>query len=339
MTHTAHQANPPGRSATSVEAWVDGWLAQGIITEEQARLMLAGRPVEQEAGRHGARTASIALEVAGYLGGALVVVATLLVGARYWDELTTAVRLVTIGAAVAGLLIAGLLVSGLGPVGTRLTSVLFLASTASFSGLVAVAVDTAPSWHDHASVVIAASTASYAVLLWLWHRTLVQQVVVAASGMVTAGVLIGDLTDADALPGLGVWGVAAAWMVLGLRGRPAPSRFVPALAGAAMVLGVILTLPTPWGFALAFVTIALLVRLAALRRDLLLLAVAALGMLQVLPAAAVEWFPDSVVAPFVLLAVGVLMVAAAVWVALRRSPSSPPRRAPQRDRNEPEEHS
>jgi hypothetical protein len=84
------------------------------------------------------------------------------------------------------------------------------------------------------------------------------------------------------------------------------------LAAAAMVVGTLITLPTTWGFVLAFLTLAALVVLALRLRELPLLVVAAVGALQVLPAAAVEWFPGSVIAPVGLLLVGLLLVGAAV---------------------------
>jgi hypothetical protein len=78
-----------------------------------------------------------------------------------------------------------------------------------------------------------------------------------------------------------------------------------------------MTLPTNAGFALAIGTVAFVVAVAVLQSDLLLLGVGAIGTLMVLPAAATEWFPDSDAVPFVLLAMGLLLVLTAVWTARR----------------------
>lgn len=339
MTHTMRSRRITNDSSRSLHALVDEWRADEIISPEQAQRMLTGHlPTERWSDHDRPQPSSVVTEAAGYLGGALVVVATLLIGARYWGDLTTPTQLATTGAAAAGLLVAGALVSGRGRAGSRLASVLWLASTAGVSALLALAVETAPTWEPHAVLVVAGTTAAYATALWAWHRVVVQQIAMMVALMMTATVAIADETTSDSLPGLGAWGAAGVWLLLGWGGWLAPRRAVLALAAAAMMLAAVTTLPTAWGFALAFVTVALLVALAVRLRELLLLAVAAIGALQVLPAAAVEWFPDSMLAPFTLLAVGVLMVGAAVWTALRKGPSGAKRQRVQRRRpSKPEE--
>ena len=236
----------------------------------------------------GSRSAPVVVEAAGYLGGALVVVSTLLIGARYWGDLSTAARLVATGGAAAVLFVAGVLVAGRGRVGARLASVLWLGSTAAIAGFSAVVVDATPAWEQHAALVVAGVTAAWATALWARHRVLVQQVAMALALLVTAATAVADLTASDSLPGLAVWGVAGGWLLLGWRGALAPRRAVMPLAAAAMTLGTLMTLPTTWGFALAFLTLASLLALALRLRELPLLVVAALGTLLVLPTAAME---------------------------------------------------
>jgi len=293
---------------------IDGWLSAGVISPDQAGRMLS----EHHPADHGAaRSTSVALEAVGYLGGALVVVAALLIGASYWGDLSTGIRLATVGAIAAGLLGAAVLVSGLGPAGSRLASVLCLASTAAVSGFLAISIDTIALAPSRAVLIVSGGTACYAALLWAWRRGLLQQVTVAVALMSTAAGAIADRTSSDALPGLGIWGVAGVWLVLGWRGSLVPRRVVMTMAAAAMVIGVLGTLPARWGFAIAFLTIALLVALAVRLRELPLLVVAAIGALQVLPAAVVEWYSGSALAAFVLLAAGVVMIGCAVWAARR----------------------
>jgi hypothetical protein len=297
----------------SLPALVDLWLAEGIITPEQARRILRIGPRPHSAPDDtGSRPSPVVIEAAGYLGGALVVVATLLIGARYWGDLSAPARLVAIGSAAAALLIAGALVAGLGGAGTRLTSVLWLGSTAAVSAFSAVLVDTTSERGQHAPLIVAGATAAWATALWLLHRVLAQQVAMAVALLVTAASAMAELTSSGSLPGLGVWVVAGAWLVLGWRGWLTPRRAVMPLAAAAMTVGALMTLPTAWGFVLAFLTLAALVGLALRLRELPLLVVAAVGALQVLPAAAVQWFPGSVLAPVALLLVGGLLVGVAV---------------------------
>jgi hypothetical protein len=297
----------------SLPVLVDQWLAEGIITPEQAERMLRIGPWSGSASNDtGSRRSPVLIEAAGYLGGALVVVATLLLGARYWGELSTPARLVVIGSAAAALLIAGALVAGRGPAGRRLASVLWLGSTLAVSGFSAVLVNAIPGWGEHAPLLISGATAAWATALWFLLRVLAQQVAMAAAFLVAAASVISELTTSNSLPGLAVWAGAGAWLLLGWRGWLRPRRAVMPLAAAAMVVGTLITLPTTWGFVLAFLTLAALVVLALRLRELPLLVVAAVGALQVLPAAAVEWFPGSVIAPVGLLLVGLLLVGAAV---------------------------
>ena len=84
------------------------------------------------------------------------------------------------------------------------------------------------------------------------------------------------------------------------------------------------TIPTNAGNVLALVTAAAVVTTAVLFRDLLLLGVGAFGTLLVLPAVITEWFPGRLAAPIAMLAVGAVLVGAALFVAHRRHAS--PRR-------------
>jgi hypothetical protein len=79
----------------------------------------------------------------------------------------------------------------------------------------------------------------------------------------------------------------------------------------------LMTLPTNVGMVLALCTVVAVVVLAVVVRDLLLLAVGALGALNVLPVVVNEWFPGELAAPLVLLVVGALLVTAAVYTAKR----------------------
>ncbi len=90
------------------------WVADGIITPEQGARMLRSK-------RHQARgpeplahpmRSSLAVEALGYLGGVIVVVSAMLIAAQYWVDITTAWRLVIVGAAAAGLLAGGFAVPG-----------------------------------------------------------------------------------------------------------------------------------------------------------------------------------------------------------------------------------
>ena len=139
---TAHAPAPrPAELRLSTE--VTTWVSEGLITEEQGARLLARGPVVAPPAHHPAAT-SVVAEALGYLGGVVVLVGALLIGARVWHQLDTTGRLVLLGLAAALLVAAGAAVpTRLGPPGQRLRAVLWTASlgaTAATFGVLAVDV-------------------------------------------------------------------------------------------------------------------------------------------------------------------------------------------------------
>jgi hypothetical protein len=319
MAHTLHTRHEP--AVVPLSSLVARWVADGIISREQATLISAREydavPVSTGTARHLPR--SLATEALGYLGGAVVVVSTILIANLYWDDLSLTARLTLLGLAAAGALVAGLAVpSHLGDVSARLRSVLWLASTLSFAGFLGILGADAFDLPERDTAVLASTgTAVLAAGLWYAHRHLIQQVAAMVALMVSAATSIVDLVDSEHLPGLGAWAVAAVWMGLALTERVQPARVALALSSAAAIFTAMTTAPASWGFALAIATVAAVVTLAVQRADLLLLAIGAVGTLGVLPSAVNEWFPDTAAVPFVLLAVGLALVGIALWTTRR----------------------
>jgi hypothetical protein len=322
MSHTLHTLRTRHESAAvPLSSLVARWLAEGIISREQATLISASEydAVPVRTGTQRQLPRSLATEALGYLGGAVVVVSTILIANLYWEDLSLAARLALLGLAAAGALAAGLAVpSHLGEVSTRLRSVLWLASTLSFAGFLGIlGADALDLSEPDTAVFASAGTAALAAVLWRAHRHLLQQVAAMVALMVTAATSIADLVDSDHLPGLGAWAVAAVWMGLALTERVQPARVVLALSSAAAIFTAMTTAPANWGFALAIATVASVVTLAVQRADLVLLAIGAVGTLGVLPSAVNEWFPDTAAVPFVMLAVGLALVGIALWTTRR----------------------
>jgi hypothetical protein len=331
-SHRSDQSGTQGdRGPTSLPALLDGWVAAGIITPEQAALIRERDEELSPAGpAHGpVPTLPRATEALGYLGGVVVVVGAVFIGDRYWEDWSLVVRLAVLGGVAAALLGAGIAVpERLGAAGRRLRSVLWLATLAAWAGFLAVLGDQALDLTAARTVdLTAAGTAAAAAGLWWAHRSFVQQAATMVALMATAAALVADLAEPDELPGVGVWLVAAGWLVLALTGRLGPTRAARAASAAAMVVGSLMTLPTDAGFLLAIATVAAVVALAIRTGDLVVLGVGALGTLGVLPAAIAEWFPDSDAVPFVVLGTGLLLVGVSVWTARRGRlvPHRPPR--------------
>ncbi len=303
---------------------LDDWVGHDLITPAQADRIrthnaVAARtvvtipaPVRQ--------SSSLAVEALGYLGGVIVVVSSMLITAQYWDDLGTPARLAIVGFAALALVGAGAAVPRrLGDVGVRLRSVLWLAGTVAAAGFLGLFGHEVLDLYDtDLAMMVSGATALVAAGLWAAHRVLLQQAALMVSLMVFAGVTIANLVTTDALPGLGVWGVAVVWLLLGWGGILGPREPVLALGSVAMVIGGMITVGQDWGIVLSIATAATLVAVAVLFRDLFLLAIGAFAALQVLPVAVSTWFPDSRAVPYALLLLGLALVGAALWTARRR---------------------
>jgi len=329
MSHHTLLSTPRQRGAPSavpIETLTKHWLDEGVITAEQAARIrddVGPDVVVQTPRRPSPARTSLAVEALGYLGGVIALVATMLITARYWEQISTTGRLVLVGGTALVLVAAGRAIPGrAGGVGDRLRSVLWLAATAALAGFLGLLGNDVLDLADlDVLLMTSAGTSVAAGVLWSVNRSLLQQIAMAVTLMITAAAAVADFVTTDGLPGVGVWAVAAAWGLLGWRGLLAPRRVVQSLGAAGMVVGAMLTMPHDAGIVLALGTAALLVVLSLVTRDLILLGIGAVGALQVLPVMVNEWFPDTVAAPLALLAVGIVLVAVAIRIARHGGPS------------------
>jgi len=332
-----------------VSAAIERWVTDGIITAEQATRMrvdlttsLTEPLTDLQAVPPGGslvpasvpRTSRAALvtEALGYLGGVIILVALGLVVGNVWDELTVGVRLTIVAVAALLLLVAGALIPArLGATGTRLRSVLWVASSASLAALLGLGASEWTAWSDEGVVTFAAfGAALYSAVLWWVHRHLLQHVAVFVALLAGLGTGVSMLPHAGMLPGLAVWGVSVAclafsWAWLALSwGGVLPDRQVGMVLGAVgMVVASAALVSEGLGVALALATVGALIGLALTFRDLLLLGIGAVGTLMVLPPIMGRYFPGALAPALVLLAVGVLLVVAAVLTTRRRGDAAP----------------
>jgi hypothetical protein len=305
---------------------IDHWLAEGVITCVQADRMhdefdRGEPPVSDSTPADARRRTSLVVEALAYLGGVIVLVAAGLISAQYWSALGDTGRLAVVGGAAAALLLAGASVTSRSGPGIRLRSVLWLLATAGAGALLALFADIVLKLNGSAiGAVAGAGAAVLAALLWWRLPVLTQQTAFFVATMIAAGATVAHLTTDPQLPGLAVWVTGALWFLLGRRGTVTPRSPVQALAAAAALAGALITLPADAGMVLALSTVVAVVVLAVVVRDLLLLAVGAIGALNVLPVVVNEWFPGELAAPLVLLVVGALLVTAAVYTAKRGKP-------------------
>ena len=307
-----------------VAALLDRWTAAGIIDGGQAERMRADmvRPDDRTTSTSDRRRA-VAVEALAYLGCAVVAGGVALVVAQYWSDLTTIARLAIVGGSCAGLLLAAALVpSGLGGAPARLRAVLLLASTAAASGVLVLLTDDVLGLVGSESfVVVAGGTAAYAAVLWVSNRSPLQQVaMMIAAAIAAASVLRWAGADPDAR-GLGVWVVGVSWAALGWTHVLRPRRLALALGTATSILGAMTTAGSDLGLVLVVVTVCAAVAVAVIAQDLVVLGVAAVGVVLNVPVAMQRWFAGSMSAALALIVAGLALVGVAVWISRRNEPA------------------
>ncbi len=122
----------PLDSVVPLSGLLNRWVAEEAITvDHAAQLARTTGPLVRTVGSEQAGSShSLAVEAVGYPGGAIVAGASILIAARYWDDLDSAWRLGVLGAATLGLLGCDAAVpTGPAGVGDRLRAVLRLGST------------------------------------------------------------------------------------------------------------------------------------------------------------------------------------------------------------------
>lgn len=311
-----------------LEEELSRWVALGLISEDQAtriRAVESGAPLPAPAAERGP---SMVTEALGYVGGALVVVASLLLAGQLWEDLSHGARLALVGGAAALLMGVGFAVPAVpGTAGARLRSAIWVLSTVAWTGFVGIfVVDTLELHEERQAFTILSVASVQAAVLWWLSRAPVQQVAlfVGLCGSAVSGtfLVVPDGSNWEALAGVGALLVAGAWLVLGLTERLQPGWLSQLLGGTGIVIGAAVTQMADWGRVLSLVVLVGLVALAMRLNRVLLLAVATLGMFVLLPPVVTEWFPGALAAPLVLLGCGAALVLLALRAVRARERSS-----------------
>jgi hypothetical protein len=273
----------------------------------------------------------VVVEALGYLGGAIVVVATMLIAGQYWEDMSNGTRLGLLGTAALLLLAGGAVVPArLEDLGARMRAVAWLVSTGVVAAFLGVWGSQVADWHDEdLALLVTAGTAAYATALFLVRPALLQQVAMMVALGATAAALLARYVDNDSWPGVGVWVVGVSWLLLGLAAILRPVGLARAAGAVMMLIGAMMTTSNGAdpGIVFSLATVAVVVALAVAFSDLVLLAVGSLGAIQAIIGAVSEWFPNSLAAALALLAVGGGLVATAIWIARRRGTAVSPERS------------
>jgi hypothetical protein len=312
---------------------VERWVAAGVIGREQGEAILALEGASAgtaEAGRAGGGRRAVVVEVLGYLGGGLALVAGFALGAESWAELGYGGRAGVLGAVTAALLGAGWRLRGEeGRALPRLAGVLWLGAVAAFAGLLAVLLGgRSDDAVDDPTLAVVGGALVLAAALYLVERRVLQQVALFGAAVATLLVAGDTLRPSSAgLAGAELAVLGGAWLELGRRGLVVPRRTSEALGALAIVTGceALATLGRGsaalgvggWWLWLGLgVAVTLLVAGSAWHRNVLL-GIGAAAMVVFLFQAAGRYWQD-LGAPLAILLVGLGLVAVAVVLARLR---------------------
>jgi hypothetical protein len=307
---------------------LDRWVARGLLTRDQAESIRAEEGWDAAASIPAAappvRHASLISEALGYLGGILIVVAASLIGTWYWSDIPTWARLGIPIMAAAILLSAGWAAARRPSALTaRLRAVLWLGSAAAVAFAWWVVGHDLIGWtsEEDLGLLVGLGTAPFAALLWVLAPTFLQQAATFVALVAAAAATAARLPEGDGAPGgVAVWGLGVVWLVLGWGRMLPPWRGAYALGAIGCLAGGLSTIEAgDWGYVFALVTVAALVGVAVLLRELIILGVAAVGALTVLPASVLHFFPGQLAAPLALLVAGALLVSAGLRATRQRS--------------------
>lgn len=306
---------PPAEKLQTSEA-IGRWVRAGLITKEQGEAIL--RAEAERTGRLAPAKSRVPLvaEVLAYIGAALALAAIGVLLGQHWDELAPAAHIALAAAATAVLAVGGWLIRDtVDPAYRRLASVLWLLSTGTFAG--AVAIVTVEVWGPSAAATALTASAcatGYALAVWAWRTSGLQLLALAGAGFATVGSILALTAASPSVVVLVVWAFGLAWF-----GATRLKLLRP--GEASYILGALALLVAPWVSDLdwpAFLGLATAIGLMTASvglRQTPLLFLGAIGLFCFLTRVVVIYFAGTIGVPMALLLAGVLLVGIALVTA------------------------
>jgi hypothetical protein len=115
-----------------------------------------------------------------------------------------------------------------------------------------------------------------------------------------------------------VWALSALWALAVHRRYLGPPNPGYAAAGIGVLAGTQMATPIAAGHVLAIATVAALLTAGVLLRRAWLLAIGAIGVIQVVPQTAVRYLSRPAAAPLAVFAAGLVLLTVALWLSRRR---------------------
>lgn len=315
------------------------WMAAGLITSDQADAITSyeaatqpGVTPDTDSPQSTDSRGALAIEVLGYLGGALAFAAVAFLVGQMWDSLGQLGQLLVVGGATVSLLAAGgfLRLAQQAPL-RRLARFLWFLSVGGVSATTALVllntVYPATDFAEEAVLIVSAASLAAALPLWWFERRALQQAAVFIALAYTVGMGLVVLTDFDASVYAWIaWGIGLAWLVLSYLDRMPPQKTGYALGSIAVLLspqlGMLESFDAPvLMLGLGVATALGLLAAALFTEERLFLGFGAVGILIYVPQITFEVFgEDTLAVPIVLLVTGLSLIAVAViYARMRRS--------------------
>jgi hypothetical protein len=261
-------------------------------------------------------------EIVGYVGGVVTVAAVLLLVGRAWEDLGQGGRALVLGGAAVALAAAALVIRGRGALEAerrRLAGTLLSAAVVAGASVAAVLGGGRHGLLATGLTGLVLGATAYALV-----RSLVGQMVTLAAAVATAtGVLASLEADATWAYGLAVAAVGAVWVVLAAYGPVAERVAGVTLGFAVLAAGTHLVAEdratTVLGYVLSFLTAAAAVAVYLRARRWPVLAVGLAALLVVVFQVVSDVTGTSLAAVWVVLALGLVLLAASGWVLRRRA--------------------
>lgn len=302
---------------------LETWLADGIISAEQAELMrgsvLRSHPdASTEAAEE--RRIPIVTEILGYVGAALASWAVLFLVSEFWGNLEDWAQASLFGALALVLFAAGstLLEARELALG-RLSSVLWAGSVLALSGALFIIFDSIVGYSDDTSLTLTGAGAAVAGGLMLRRqRSVAQHVVFFAAVMTTLTSLLYLGIDPETFVyGFVVWGAGLIWILLSRAGVLQPLSTGLVLGAFAMLVGAQIAVGEgdiiSFGLVLGLATAGLFAAAGIVLKEKPVIILGGIGIFWFVPQAMFHFFGETFGGMLGLFISGLAIVLLALW--------------------------
>lgn len=304
---------------------LDAWRDAGLITRDQAREIWSF-----ERGRAAASgRVPLATEAVGYLGGALAIAGATAAFAETWDDLGVPARLTIAGALTLVTLALGWMLRGNPePAFARFAASMWFVSAGCAGWFASLWMSDVIDAKEGIAAVAGAAMLVYGLVLYRLAPRAPQHLAafVGAVLLVTDAAASRTTGNAEELAiGLSVWTLGVLWLALGNRRVLPPEPLAYALGSVAALWGaLVMTFDSGGGGDLGLwlgvaSSVALLAFSVALRDNVPLI-FGSVGLFVFLVSMVSRYFGDTLGAPLVLLASGIILLLVAFTMMRLRSP-------------------